>query len=226
MILTRSFVRPATSRDHHQIAHLMYFESHVHRHLDWRSPLDWLGNSSYWVLEDNGQVLAALACPQDPPRVAWIRLFVHAARLPLREAWETLWAIARADLADTPDVTVASIALKRWFQGVLRESGFVPSCDVVTLERRWQPHRQVSPPAGYVLREMRLDDLPRVAEVDRAAFSPLWRNSLTALQRAYRQAAFATVLEHRGEVVGYQISTQNALGAHLARLAVRPDVQG
>ncbi|RME89858.1 MAG: GNAT family N-acetyltransferase [Anaerolineae bacterium] len=27
-------------------------------------------------------------------------------------------------------------------------------------------------------------------------------------------------------MVGYQISTQNALGAHLARLAVRPDVQG
>ncbi len=226
MILTRLLTRPAAIRDHRQIAHLMYFEAHVHRHLDWRSPLDWLGDPSYWVLEDNGHILAVLACPQEPPRVAWIRLFAHAARVPLQEAWMALWEQARDDIACSGDVIIASIALKGWFQAVLRESGFLSHRDVLTLERRWRPHRPVAPPAGCTLRAMQFDDLPRVAEVDAAAFLPMWRNSLTALQHAYRQAAFATVLEHGGEIVGYQISTRNALGAHLARLAVRPDMQG
>jgi hypothetical protein len=37
-------VRPAVPQDQHQIANLMFFESHVQRHLDWRAPLEWLGS--------------------------------------------------------------------------------------------------------------------------------------------------------------------------------------
>ena len=44
-------VRPAVPQDQHQIANLMFFESHVHRHLDWRSPLDWLGYQPYLIAE-------------------------------------------------------------------------------------------------------------------------------------------------------------------------------
>ena len=62
-------VRPAVPQDQHQIANLMFFETHVHRHLDWRAPLEWLGSPFYWVVEDNGRVLAVLACPQDPDGV-------------------------------------------------------------------------------------------------------------------------------------------------------------
>ena len=32
--------------------------------------------------------------------------------------------------------------------------------------------------------------------------------------------------ETDGQVLGYQLSTRNPLGAHLARLAVRPELQG
>ena len=69
-------------------------------------------------------------------------------------------------------------------------------------------------------------DLPAVAEVDAAAFDPLWQNSLPSLERAYPQAVLATVIEANGQVLGYQLSTRNPLGAHLARLAVRPELQG
>jgi hypothetical protein len=38
-----TLVRPADSTDHQQLSNLIFFEARLHRHLDWRSPLDWLG---------------------------------------------------------------------------------------------------------------------------------------------------------------------------------------
>jgi ribosomal protein S18 acetylase RimI-like enzyme len=81
-------------------------------------------------------------------------------------------------------------------------------------------------PQGFSIRPMQQADLPVVAEVDAAAFAPLWQNSIEALQLAYPQSVFPTVVEVNGLVVGYQLSTRNPLGAHLARLAVRPGLQG
>jgi ribosomal protein S18 acetylase RimI-like enzyme len=73
---------------------------------------------------------------------------------------------------------------------------------------------------------MNEDDLPTVARIDAESFAPLWQNSLTSLQRAYSQAGPATVILFNGSMVGYQISTKNPFGAHLARLAVLPSCQG
>jgi len=77
-----------------------------------------------------------------------------------------------------------------------------------------------------LIRGMLQYDLPAVAAVDAAAFEPLWQNSLPSLERAYPQAVLATVVEADGRVLGYQLSTRNPLGAHLARLAVLPGLQG
>ncbi len=73
---------------------------------------------------------------------------------------------------------------------------------------------------------MNFDDLPCVVEVDAAAFEPLWQNSLAALGKAFSQATYASVAEKEAGIVGYQLSTGNSFGVHLARLAVRPEVQG
>jgi ribosomal protein S18 acetylase RimI-like enzyme len=81
-------------------------------------------------------------------------------------------------------------------------------------------------PAGSSIRTMFQYDLPAVAGLDMAAFDPLWQNSLQSLELAYPQAALATVVEAEGRLLGYQISTRNPLGAHLARLAVLPAFQG
>ena len=70
-------------------------------------------------------------------------------------------------------------------------------------------------------------DLPVVAEVDAsAAFELLWQNTLPVLERAYPQAVWPTVAEMGDQLIGYQLSTRNPLGVHLARLAVRPAMQG
>jgi ribosomal protein S18 acetylase RimI-like enzyme len=76
------------------------------------------------------------------------------------------------------------------------------------------------------MRAMMPFDLPAVAEVDASAFELLWQNALPALERAYPQTVWATVAEMDDQVIGYQLSTRNPLGVHLARLAVRPASKG
>jgi ribosomal protein S18 acetylase RimI-like enzyme len=219
-------VRAALPRDQHQIANLMFFESHVHRHLDWRAPLEWLGSPYYWVVEDNAErILATLACPQSPPGVAWVRLFAHARQIHLDEAWGELWKVARGELANQGDTEVALIVMHQWLCDVLGKNDFSHTLDVIMLEKRDLEIPDQSIPDGLTIRKMVPEDLPAVAELDAAAFKPLWQNPLDALEKALPQAISATVVEDAHGVVGYQISTQNPFGAHLARLAVRPDAQ-
>ena len=40
-------VRTARPDDRQALANLIHFEVYVHRHLDWRHPLDWLGCQPY-----------------------------------------------------------------------------------------------------------------------------------------------------------------------------------
>ena len=219
-------VRPAVTSDQEKIADLILFEAHVHRHLDWRTPLDWIGFPPYWVLEEGGRLLGALACPPDPDLIAWIRLFVFTSHPAGLSVWSPLWKAARVQLAETGGATVAVIATQRWFDSILIESGFDLNGHITLLEWNNQPPIHAPLPLNTNLRVMTFDDLPRVVEVDNAAFEPLWRNSLPALSKAYSQASHAFIIENGSDMLGYQLSTGSPLGAHLARLAVRPDVQG
>ena len=225
MIAVSLQVRPAVPQDQHQIANLMFFESHVHRHLDWRAPLEWLGFPCYWVVEEAGRVLAVLACPQDPPGVAWVRLFAHAKQLALNDAWKALWGVAQKEIEKQGGATVALIAMHQWLSNLLSKEDFSHTQNIVMLEWKGTEIPEASVPAGIAIRSMQPDDLPEVAELDAAAFKPLWQNTLDALERALPQATSAIVMEDARGLVGYQISTANPFGAHLARLAVRPDAQ-
>jgi ribosomal-protein-alanine N-acetyltransferase len=226
MIATSLQVRPAAAADQRQIADLMYFEAHIHRHLDWRPPLDWLGSAHYWVIEEHSRLLAALACPQDPPGIAWVRLFVHSASLGGLEAWSALLDAARLEIAAAGGALLAAIALQPWFQDILQHSGFHVQQQIVLLEWTNQPSEARAQPLGVSLRPMRREDLPAVADVDADAFVPLWANTLDALQKAYAQAVYASVAEKDGRLIGYQLSTGTPFGGHLGRLAVRSEAQG
>ncbi len=219
-------VRPAVLADQRQIANLMQFSPYLHRHLDWRYPLDWIGSPPFFVLENQGQIYSALACPPDPPSVAWVRLFVNSGKWSIDKSWQTLWETARLDLLHRGGFMVAAIVLQEWYHSLLLASGFFCRQSIVMLERDEQYPLAASLPPGFSIRVMLQYDLPAVAEVDAAAFEPLWQNSLPSLERAYPQAVLATVAEADGQVLGYQLSTRNSLGAHLARLAVRPEFQG
>jgi ribosomal protein S18 acetylase RimI-like enzyme len=220
-------IRSAVLTDRHQISNLMHTSAYIHRHLDWRYPLDWIGSSPFFVIEDDDKIIAALACPPDPPLVAWVRLFVSTGTISLEETWQTLWKASRIELARKGQFTVAAIVLHDWYHGLLQTSGFTSRQSIIMLERSGPMLLQACTTTDLsLIRPMLQLDLPAVAEVDAAAFEPLWQNSLSSLELAYRQAVLATVAETDGQVVGYQLSTRNQIGAHLARLAVRPELQG
>jgi ribosomal protein S18 acetylase RimI-like enzyme len=227
LIKTRSSAREATSRDVQKLANLIHFETHIHRHLDYRPPLDWVGARPFLVLEKGNVITAALACPPDPPQVAWIRLFAASTQMQLWHAWDALWseAVAYLETAHQP-CWLAAIPMHKWFEDLLVKSSFAYSHSITMLS--WENQPLPNPPANreVSIRPMTLDDLAIVQQVDAASFSPIWRNSLSYLELAFRQASIATIAERDGEVAGYQISTATPIGGHLARLAVDPRLQG
>lgn len=226
MIGTNLQVRPATLQDRQSISSLIFLQNHAHRHLDWRHPLDWLGSPYFWLLEEDGRPLAALACPPDPPGIAWMRLFVFDAQVTASEAWRRLWSAAREAIAARGGALVAVIVMQPWLPDLLIHSEFKSTQRIVMLEYRGRPVLQPVLPPGMILRAMLASDLPEVEQVDANAFEPLWHISLDSLQRAFLQSVVASVIESRGRLLGYQLSTGKPSGAHLARLAVRRDAQG
>ncbi len=226
MISEHVAVRPARETDQARISNLIYFEPYVHRHLDWRAPLDWLGAPEYWVTEHNGRLTSVLACPPDPASIAWIRLFGRSSSVSIGQSWQPLWETACEYLSHAPEITVAAIVMQEWLKPVLEASGFQVTQRIVLLEHHLHSLPEKRDDSGLTIRAMTAQDLPEVARIDADAFAPLWQNSLTALQHAFSQAGIATVAYLNENMVGYQISTHNAYGAHLARLAVRGNHQG
>ncbi len=226
MIGTSLQARPAELRDRQILSNLTFFQTHAHRHLDWRHPLDWLGSPYFWLIEEDGRALAALACPPDPPGVAWVRLFAYGGAVSALEAWSTLWDLARGEISRRGGALVGVIAMQDWMRDLMARTEFDWIHNIVMLEWRGRPILQRSLPDGLTLRAMTVSDLPAVEQVDADAFDPLWRISLDNLQRALSQSVFATVIESQGRILGYQLSTGKPTGAHLARLAVRREAQG
>jgi ribosomal protein S18 acetylase RimI-like enzyme len=221
-----SGTREATHDDRKNLANLIHFETFVHRHLDYKPALDWVGHHPFPVMEQRGKLVAALACPADPPNVAWIRVFASVHNLPPTEAWEALWPNAYAQLKKDAKITcAAAVPINAWFTTLLKNSGFEETHRVVMMSwhRSNQAPKPVKPPIN--IRPMTLDDLDDVREIDHASFVPVWQNSLDYLEIAFRQAVFATVVEYEDKLVGYQISTATHMGGHLARLAVDPRFQ-
>ncbi len=218
-------VRSAEEQDRKQLASLVHFETYVHRHLDWRPPLDWMGYHPYLVAEGQHGLLGALVCPPDPPDVAWIRLFAISSEWSVTEAWQHLWPQAQYQLSKRGDIHVAAIPLQEWFRNLLGKSQFHLAHNIVVLT--WERGSRLPSPPHFpvTIRPMNLDDLPAVEELDWAAFGQLWRNSLESLQLAFKQSALATVAEDERGLLGYQISTASPMGGHLARLAVLPEAQ-
>ena len=224
--MINSLVRTADLNDHQQLSNLIFFETRLHRHLDWRSPLEWLGAPYYWALEEGRQITAALACPIEVDGIAWVRLFVFTGHWLPEDAWGPLWDTAKDAMTHAGGATVAAIAMQPWFQKVLAESDFENRQQIVMLEWHSQSSWTSSKADGVRIRPMTEVDIAAVTRVDNAAFEPLWHNSLDTLQRAFAQALVATVAESKEGIIGYQLTTGHGQRAHLARLAAHPSMQG
>lgn len=216
-------LRPAASADVKALSRFLNMESQVHRHLDWRTPLDWIEEQPFYILETDGQIGAVLACQEDPPGVAWVRLFASTSRYQRSTYWRLLLSEALQYLDREGVEIVAAIALQNWMEPLLKASNFEHFQDIVVLE--WEgPQSPLEPlPEGIRIRPMLAEDIPNVARLDKLSFPMLWHNSIQSILLAFEQSAYSTVAEAGNLMVGFQISTAVPLSGHMARLAVHPD---
>lgn len=219
-------VREVNEADRGQLASLIHFESYVHRHLDWRPPLEWIGHQPYLLAEKKGRFQAVLACPPDPPKIAWMRVFAVSSQIRVEEGWELLWSATLQRLQEMGSPLVCAISLQQWFGDLLGSAGFEHTQDVVML--MWESSNSLPSPKTLPvhIRSMNYEDLDAVEVVDSASFKREWVNSRLSLENAFMQSVVSTVVEDENGLVGYQISTAGPMGGHLARLAVLPSLQG
>ncbi len=220
-------LRAAHSRDKDQIVSLMHTASRVHVHLDWRPAEDWIGEQPFLVIERGDRIVTALACPPDPADLAWIRLLATHETGATDAWWPRLWAAAREILQEQGVRGVASLSLETWSARLLESSGFTTDHAIVALARnRRVPVVENERLVAARIRLADADDYRAIIDVDQSAFPVPWNLSDRMLRMALAQAQNVSVAEQGGRVVGYQLTTPSHAGAHLARLAVRPEAQG
>jgi ribosomal protein S18 acetylase RimI-like enzyme len=219
-------IRQAAPSDHAALVRFLNHEPDVHRHLDWRTPLEWLDRQPFLLASHEGHIQSVFACPTDPPGIAWVRLFAAHGHLDPPVYFQMLLDAARQDLdRREPGSRVIAIGLQPWFQSVLEANRFVNLQNIVVLEWSGNLPPEIPPATSIRIRRMTAADLPVVQTVDQTAFEPVWANSLETLTLAFQQSALSTVAEDETGIVGYQISTSIPLSGHLARLAVYPRLQ-
>lgn len=227
MIVQPLTFRQVTSQDRQSLASLVHFEKYIHRHLDWKSPLEWIGSVPYLVAERNHKIVAALACPIEPPGVAWIRLLAVAGYLNRQKTWRKLWKLALNELRKlNPSLDIVAIPMDNWFIELLEENNFNPIDKVVILVWSYNVKPAIKVDNSLRIREMSEGNLQEVTEVDNSSFAKIWQNSLNGVTTGFKQSTIATIACIAKKIVGYQISTLTSGGGHLARLAVLPDFQG
>lgn len=219
-------INNATPDQKLEISSFLNADNLIHRHLDWFSPLDWLGQHPFLVEKLDQKIQAILLAAPEVNDASWIRIFCIKNKFLVKDVWERLFAKAASMLITANIQQLAALSNSDWFTRLLRHSGFTHQDDIVILEWKGDHPTSSSRNPGIEIRSMRAYDLPEVYQVDQAAFAPLWQNSLASLTKAFNQPGISTVALSQDQIVGYQISTTITIQGHLARLAVDPDHQG
>jgi ribosomal protein S18 acetylase RimI-like enzyme len=223
-----NLVREADDSDANDIENFLKKNLVIHRHLDWRLPIEWLGHSPFLMLEKNQKLQALLVCPPDPKHIYWIRILASLFTIPIEESYHILFPIALEKIrSEDKNASIASIAYQEWMKSLLSKNGWEICQQVVQLRwnRRKSENLDKNNIEDIIIRSMRIPDIPSVASIDRACFDLLWQHSEDALHRAYKHSTYCTVAEKGGILIGYQITTLQQNRAHIARLAVLPEYQ-
>lgn len=222
--MSKVFLHSASSNDRELVSALMTGAELRHIHLDWVPALDLVEDPLFLLATQNDLPLACLAAPPDPIPLAWIRIFAVADKRRLDPLWDLLWAELEKTAGSQGIDSIFSLALHPWFEPLLIRSGFQQLNEVIFYE--WSGSAGVlERDQSLSIRRIRTSDLAQIAEIDHNAFAPAWQNSEKTLSTARKLSTYATLAEVGGLPVGYQITTASALGAHLARLAVRQEYQ-
>lgn len=217
-------------RKHRRAAEdLLFQQFRVHSHLDWQTIEGWLDSlaSPMWLAWQGERLIGLLAASEPVEGMCWLRLAaIHDEVLSPQEVLNELWQPLANELHHMGVRRVALLLLRDWLKPFLAAMGFVYDEHIVTLFRGGhQPPSQI-PASNLQIRVVTSADLDTMVAIDHAAFPPMWRMSRSDLREAWRISAVCTLALQGDTPVGYELCTQAQDAAHLARLAVKPEIQG
>jgi [ribosomal protein S18]-alanine N-acetyltransferase len=214
-------------RHKRELIRLMTREDRLHIHLDWQTVDEWLDepDTPIFLAMQNNNIVGAMATAPPLGDATWIRLVTIAPQVSIESVVTELWSALKVDLLARNVQHIAILLLRPWILPHVKKLGFQPLESIVTLRRDGSvvPERQ---DVRAILRVADWHDIAAVTRVDHAAFEPMWQLSETSIRFAVRMSSRFTVAEMDGKIMAYQLSTLYREGAHLARLATLPEVQG
>ncbi len=220
-------ITPYQRRNLSLIRDMLFHSRWSHTHFDWHEADGWLesGESVTKLLWLRGRLAGVMGLSKPLNGASWIRLLVVAERHDPNEVLPSLWLEFVPELRAQGVHTVGLLLSNEWLLPYATQLGFQCEDEIVTLARAG--YQLPEAPAQFpVIRLGEIRDLDAMTLVDQAAFAPPWQMSKEEMRQAYRIASSCTVALHQEQVVGFQISTLFFDGAHLARLAVAPHMQG
>jgi ribosomal-protein-alanine N-acetyltransferase len=179
----------------------------------------------FFLVEREGVLVGALFARYDESPVAWVRL---AALDDALDAGEWLDAGLPPILDELCLRGVQKLAWMDhvgWAGPYLEACGFERLTAVVTLTKLDRALPTLGDLDGC-LRPASAADVLAVVAVDRAALSPHWWHSETAVRRRAAASAYFVAAEVTGAVVAYAEGELRPPAAHLNRIAVHPIHQG
>ena len=180
-----SHIRRAERGDEKIINDFLSSRIFLHRHLDWRSPTEWLGSHPYLILFDHAQkIQAVINCAPEPLDHFWIRLYACKKSSNPVNNWQQIFPYAENNAnRQSKNPMFITLAYQDWWKDLLEIEGWEKIQEVVQLE--WNPRSRVSAPEKSVkdIRKLHIDDITKIKLVDDAGFKPLWRQSFAAIKK-------------------------------------------
>lgn len=222
-------VRPALLSDRAAIYHLTENQHRVHFNLDWWSFDQWLHaerpSEAIWLAFDQQELIGLLAAPFEQAPVAWLRSMAIANGYPADPIFTALLAHARSALLTHGVERVAVLAHPEWVSDLTHRLNFTLYNEIVMMRK--SDRTIPAPPAGQAVR-IRLatpEDIPALADNDRASFDTIWWYSPASLAHILQAVPHFIVAEIDDRVVGHAFSDVYGGHGHLIRLVVHPAYQ-
>lgn len=210
----------------HEISRFLTQNNQTHLHLDWFTPIEWLGQQPFLLEKDKQHILSIMLSAPEVSKSTWVRLFSIEKNMNIQDVWERLLNKTIMMLREQQINQLGALGCSEWFRDLLFRSNFKQHNTIVVFEWKGDILPTISQKPQANIRSMRLEDLSEIEHIDHLAFPTLWQNSLKSLSKAFKQPGVSTVAIQQDQIIGYQISTTFSFQGHLARLAVHPDYQG
>lgn len=219
---------PYQRRHRRAVSDLLFHSLYTYTHLDWYDAETWLNGrpSVTRLLWLDGVLLGLMVCDMPLNGASWVRIASVTPSAEIETILSMLWESTRDAVREAGGRLVCWLMSDSWVRLQIPALGFRQYDEVITLRRSEKSVPQVRHIVGLHLRALEASDIDAITAVDNAAFHPPWQNTREHLRQAWRGAASASVAVLDGQIVGYQVSTENRKNAHLVRLAVSPSLHG